>query len=54
MKIPVGKGIAFYDASRPTNVYVAWPGVGVQVEVYDPSAANAQRLVASGAIAPVR
>jgi hypothetical protein len=48
-----GGGIAFYNASRPTNVYLAWPGVGVQVEVYDPSAARAHR-VASRSVTPIR
>ena len=48
-----GGGVGFYDASSPTNVYVAFPNTNVQVEVYDPVAADARRLVASGQIAPV-
>ena len=48
-----GGGVGFYDVSSPTNVYVAFPNTNVQVEVYDPVAADARRLVASGQIAPV-
>ena len=48
-----GVGVAFYEAKSPTNVYFAYPGSGYQVEVYDPSAAQAQSLVTSGQIAPV-
>lgn len=42
-----GGGIAVYRRSRPTNVYLAWPGVAYQVEVFDPSAAAARRLALS-------
>jgi hypothetical protein len=48
-----GGGVAFYHASRPTNVYLAYPGSGYQIEVFDPSAARAHRLVAHGLIRPV-
>jgi hypothetical protein len=48
-----GKGVAFYGASAPTNVYLAYPGTNFQVEVYDPSASRARELVLSGAIAAV-
>jgi hypothetical protein len=43
-----GGGVAFYDKPRPTNVYVAYPGSDVQIEIYDPSAALARRIVAGG------
>jgi hypothetical protein len=46
-------GIAFYSESRPTNVYVAYQGVDVQIEVYDPSANRAHDLVASKLLLPV-
>ena len=53
-RIPLpGGAIAFYAKTRPTNVYVAFPGVDEQVEVYDPSGGGAQRLVAAGKVAPV-
>jgi hypothetical protein len=48
-----GKGLAVYDRSRPTSVYVAYPGSTQQIEVYDPSAAKAVRLVESRLVQPV-
>ena len=48
-----GGGVAFYKKSGPTNVYLAYPGVDVQVEVYDPSAAHAHGLVASQSVTAV-
>jgi hypothetical protein len=53
IKLPDG-GIAAYAKKHATNVYVAYPGVDVQVEVYDPSATLTPKLVASGQIVPVR
>jgi hypothetical protein len=47
-------GLAVYSASRPTNVYLAFPGSDSQIEVFDPSAGRARDLVASGRVAPVR
>jgi hypothetical protein len=49
-----GNGLAVYSKSTPTNIYVAYPGTNVEIEVYDPSAAHARALIASGQIAPVR
>jgi hypothetical protein len=46
-------GVAFYNESRPTNVYVAYRGVDVQIEVYDPSVNRARHLVASELLRPV-
>jgi hypothetical protein len=43
-----GGGVAFYSKRRPTNVYLAFPDSDVQIEVYDPSADLARRLVAGG------
>ena len=48
-----GGGIAVYSTSQPTNVYVAYPGSNLQIEVFDPSAERAQRLVTSGQVEPV-
>jgi hypothetical protein len=48
-----GGGFAVYNTSAPTNVYVAFPGSDVQIEVYDPSARKARRLVTTGRVAPV-
>jgi len=49
-----GGGIAVYSTSRPTNVYVAYPGSNLQIEVFDPSADRARRIVTSGQVEPVR
>jgi hypothetical protein len=46
-------GIAVYDTSRSTNVYLAFPGSNVQIEVFDPSASRARALVTSGQVVPV-
>ena len=48
-----GSGIAFYLKSHPTSVYVAFPGVNEQIEVFDPSASHARQLVTSQQIHPV-
>jgi hypothetical protein len=45
--------VAVYSQSRPTNIYLAYPGSNVQIEVYDPSPAQARSLVASGRVVPV-
>ena len=47
-------GVAVWSSSRPTSVYLAYPGSGLLIEVYDPSARRAERLVVSGDIVPVR
>jgi hypothetical protein len=47
-------GIAVYDSSRSTNVYLAYPGSDVQIEVFDPSASRARGLITSGQVGPVR
>jgi hypothetical protein len=46
-------GIAVYSNSRPTNVYLAYPGSDEQIEVYDPTPGNARTLVSSGRVVPV-
>lgn len=52
--IPLPNGaVAFYAKTRPTNVYVAFPGVNEQIEVYDPSARTARQLIAAGKLAQV-
>jgi hypothetical protein len=52
LSVPNG-GIAVFSNSQPTNVYVAYPGSNLQIEVFDPSAERAQRLVTSGQVEPV-
>jgi hypothetical protein len=48
-----GGGIIYFDRSRPRNVYLAYPAVDVEIEVYDPDPKRALGLVASGQIVPV-
>jgi hypothetical protein len=53
-QIPVrGGAVAFYNPSRPTNVYEAFPGSDYQIEVFAPSAKVAQGLVAANKIHPL-
>jgi hypothetical protein len=49
-----GGGIAVYSRERPTSIYFSYPGSGVQVEVYDPNAAVARRLVLAHRVVPIR
>ena len=48
-----GGGLAVYSTSSPNNVYLAYPGEDVQIEVFDPSAARALRLATTGRVVPV-
>ncbi|HZI90283.1 MAG TPA: hypothetical protein VFD31_01495 [Thermoleophilaceae bacterium] len=48
-----GGGIAVWSRSRPTSVYVAYPGGDRLVEVFDPDAKRARELVFSGQLSPV-
>ena len=48
-----GRGLAVYSTASPRNVYIAYPGSDVQIEVFDPSAERALRLVTSGRVVPV-
>lgn len=48
-----GGAIAVYGTARPANVYVAYPGSNLQIEVFDPSPERARELVRSGQVVPV-
>jgi hypothetical protein len=48
-----GGGVAAVDAKHPTSVYVAFPGSNYEIEVFDPSATRARRLVSSGRVLSV-
>jgi hypothetical protein len=48
-----GGGIATYDKGKTTNVYLAYPGEDVQVEVFSPVRGVAPKLVSQGKIVPV-
>jgi hypothetical protein len=53
VRVPAQGAVAFHSTSAPTNVYLAFPGIDYQIEVYDPSAADAKRLVEQGKIVAV-
>lgn len=46
-------GLAVYNESRPTSVYLGYPDAQYQVEVYHPSPAEARRLALAGQVLPV-
>ena len=43
-------GLAVLANGYPQSVYIAYPGVNYQVEVYDPTRARAMQLVSSGGL----
>lgn len=47
-----GGGIAVYNESTPTSVYLAFPGINRQIEVYDPSPETARQLASSAGRPP--
>jgi len=49
-----GGGLLVAPKSVPKSVYLAYPGAGYQVEVYDPSNGAARRLALTDVIRPVR
>jgi hypothetical protein len=53
LSIP-GGGIALVRRGDPHSILLAWRGVGFQVEVYSPSAAQALGIAKSGRVTPVR
>jgi hypothetical protein len=52
IKLTAG-GWAAVDPDHPLSIYIAYPGAGYEIEVYDPSPGTARKLVTSGAIVPV-
>ena len=46
-------GLAVYNQSAATNVYLAYPGSKYQVEVFDPNPSRARQLVRSGTVRPI-
>lgn len=47
-------GLAVYSKDRPTNIYLAYPGSNVEIEVFDPSPSRARSLIREGRVAPVQ
>jgi hypothetical protein len=52
VKIP-GGGSAYAESPEATSAYMAFPGVDVQIEVYDPESGKALQLIRSGAVVPI-
>jgi hypothetical protein len=46
--------VVLVNRKRPASVYLAFPGQRLQVEVYDPSPAQALKVALSTKVAPVR
>jgi hypothetical protein len=53
VRVPFNGGAAYYSSKDPHSVYLAVPGANYEIEVFDPSAAEARRLVKSGKIVAV-
>lgn len=51
-KAPNG-GVVYFERESPESVYLAYPGVNTQIEVFAPNFQQALRLVTSGRIVPV-
>jgi hypothetical protein len=52
--LKAGAGVAaVYATRRPTNVFVAFPGIAYQIEVFDPNAAQAHKFVVAHNVVPV-
>jgi hypothetical protein len=49
-----GGGIALFSSQAPTSVYFSYPDANYQVEVYNPVADHARKLVEGGKIKPIR
>jgi hypothetical protein len=49
-----GNATVYFNRNQPRSVYLAYPGVEAQIEVYDPKLSRALQLVNSGQIVPVR
>jgi hypothetical protein len=48
-----GNATVYFNRDEPHSVYLAYPGVEVEIEVYDPDFTRALQLVNSGQIIPV-
>lgn len=48
-----GNATVYFSQTNPQSVYLAYPGVPVEIEVYDPSFRRALQLVNSGQIVAV-
>jgi len=48
-----GGGTIYFDRDQPHSVYLAYPGVRAEIEVYDPDFKTALKLVDAGQVVPV-
>ncbi|HEX6666452.1 MAG TPA: hypothetical protein VF081_07645 [Solirubrobacterales bacterium] len=48
-----GGAIVYFNRKQPNSVYLAYPGVEAEIEVFDPNFTRALQLVNSGQILPV-
>ena len=48
-----GGATVYINKKRPQSVYLAYPGVEVEIEVFDPDPEKARNLVMAGQIVPV-
>ena len=48
-----GGATVYFARSQPRSIYLAYPGVEAQIEIYDPDFERALQLVNSGQIVPV-
>lgn len=48
-----GNATVYFNRTDPSSVYLAYPGVAAQIEVFDPDFKHALQLVNSGQIVPV-
>jgi hypothetical protein len=48
-----GGGIAVYRAGLPRNVYLAYPGVELEIEIFSPSESEAHSLARSRLLRPI-
>lgn len=48
-----GGATVYFNRKQPNSVYLAYPGVEAEIEVYDPNFTRALQLVNSGQIVPV-
>lgn len=52
--VPVQEGaLAFHDSRSKTNVYVVFPGMDYQIEVFSPEPGEAAKIVSAGQISRV-
>lgn len=47
-------GFVLTNESNPTSVYIAYPGIDLQIEVYDPDPERAFKVATSGDVVPVQ